>query len=374
MDFFFPARHYAIISLVGETLPVNAVLDVPDENDSDLQVFLRIESPNETIFSGNIVLPDSINFTASNSGTPYTLTEQSVLMALLQAAQEHGFTVSVNDAYYPGFGFFVDSIDGVNNQGFNGWVYAVDYFSGQVSADNFFLDSDNEEIIWYYSESFDQKLLHLVLSDTSIEPNQSITATVEYFNEPSEEWVALENASIKIDGRNETFNTDSNGNAIIAPNFSGSYDFFAEKQGFTRSNRINVSISSGNPQIPGDSGTVELTAFVVPAVSIIVDPSLLDFGSVGAGYSINGPAITITNNGSHNIMVTAEVVGNLFVQSLKINNVLWNVFELLINADPNDFINSVPVGTQLDVPEDLNASGQQSGTLTFWASSTGTPV
>ncbi|MDO8537814.1 MAG: prenyltransferase/squalene oxidase repeat-containing protein [archaeon] len=366
---------YAIISLVGETLPVNSVLEVPDENDSDaLSIFVRIEGVNETVFEDTVTLPESINFTATNSGTPYTLTQPSALMALLQAAQDEGFAVSVSDAYYPGFGFFVDSIDNIDNQGFNGWSYAVDYVGGQVSADNFEIDEDNQEIIWFYSTSFDMKLLKLSLSNSQIDEGTPVNASVDYFDEATQQWLDASNSVIKILGRNETYNTDLNGNAIITPAFSGNYKLFAEKDNFVRSADVSLLIGSGSPDIPPQSSIVELRAFIVPAVSITVDPSLLDFGKVGAGYSINGPALNITNAGSHNIRVTADVVGTVFIQSLKLNNVLWNVFEILINADPIDFINVVPVGSQLDVPEDIDVSGEQTGSITFWAESTGSPI
>lgn len=366
---------YAIISLLGKALPVNSVsAPVPDENNSSNQIFVRIEATNDTVFDNTVTLPQQISFTATNSGQQYTLTEPSALMALLQAAKDGNFQVSVNDSYYPGFGFFVDSINGINNQGFNGWVFAVDYFSGQVSADNFSIDSDNKETTWWYSTSFDMKLLRLILSNSQVEQNGSVTASVDYFDEPSQQWKDAPNSVIKVVGRNDTFNTDENGNAVISPNFLGTYDLFAEKQANVRSKKVNLIIGSGNPSIPPASSSVSLKAFIVPAISITVDPSLLDFGNVGAGYTINGPAITITNRGSNNIKITAQVVGNVFMQSLKLNNVLWNAFELLINADPADFINVVPVGSQLVVPNDLNVSGEQSGTLTFWATSTGSPV
>ena len=54
-----------------------------------------------------------------------------------------------------------------------------------------------------------------------------------------------------------------------------------------------------------DTSTTELSANVVPAISITVETSSLDFGMVGAGLSSATSQIRIANTGTRDVVVTA---------------------------------------------------------------------
>jgi prenyltransferase beta subunit len=54
------------------------------------------------------------------------------------------------------YGYLVDSIEGLANSGMSGWMYTVNDMSPGVGADQYEI-KDDDEIIFYYSESMDQE-------------------------------------------------------------------------------------------------------------------------------------------------------------------------------------------------------------------------
>ncbi|MBU1120913.1 terpene cyclase/mutase family protein, partial [Candidatus Micrarchaeota archaeon] len=146
----------ALNALLGEPYPVEIM--------ETLSMRIRIEGPTETIMDKEIVLPDSIEF-ISIGGSSYTLAEPSLLMGLLEAGTENGFSVSVSDEWYPSMGFYVTEIAEEGAEGMNGWNYRVDYHTtGFHSADSFIWQESSpptpshSEVVWFYG-SWDSNAL-----------------------------------------------------------------------------------------------------------------------------------------------------------------------------------------------------------------------
>jgi len=168
----------------------------------------------------------------------------------------------------------------------------------------------------------------------------------------------------------DSYMTDDSGMVTASIPTPGAYDIFAEKEGYIRSDKINMIVSSLQPQT---SSQVMLTAQIVPAVSISVTPNVLNFGKLGPGY-VSTTDITASNMGSWNVNLTVNVTDStgLYTRGLRLNDVSWEDFSASVAAD-TDFENNVLIQTELCVPVDYKGVGVQNGTLIFWATPTGMP-
>lgn len=359
----------ALNALLGKPYPVEVI--------EDFSMNVRIEGPTETIMDKEIVLPDSIEF-ISIGGSSYTLTEPSLLMGLLQAGTENGFSVSVSDEWFPSIGFYVTEIAGYEAEGMDGWNYRIDYHTtGFHSADSFIWQEStppstpHREAAWFYG-SWDANALRITADSTNIEVGEDVNVLVEYYHEEDNAWYPLEEATVKGSSNEKT--TNEKGIATINFSSGGTKYVFAEKEGgdYYRSKKLEFNVE-GSEQT---SSTVELTGEVIPAIAFSVSPSSLDFGFFGPGYFVSGPTLLLDNKGSWNLEVEAEVTdneGSLYSSALLLNGTSWNDFSISIMADRSDFFRRENISTALNVPTDYSGTGTETGTLTLWANATGIP-
>ena len=129
---------------------------------------------------------------------------------------------------------------------------------------------------------------------------------------------------------------------------------------------INLT-GTDNPLKP-DTAATELSANVVPAISITVETSALDFGTIGAGLSSATSQIRIANTGTHNVVVTAGIGADesgFYTEAIRLNGFVVGDFSVGIPADVTDFEYAEDVSASLEVPE--WAGGVYDGTVLFVA-------
>jgi hypothetical protein len=117
-----------------------------------------------------------------------------------------------------------------------------------------------------------------------------------------------------------------------------------------------------------DTSTTELSAEVVPAISITVETSALDFGMVGAGLSSATSQIRIMNSGTRDVVVTAEIgvdESGFYEGALRLNGGSVGGLSVGVPADVTDFEHAEDVAASLEVPE--WAGGEYDGTVLFVA-------
>ncbi len=122
-----------------------------------------------------------------------------------------------------------------------------------------------------------------------------------------------------------------------------------------------------NPLKP-DTATTELSANVVPAISITVETPSLDFGTIGAGLSSATSQIGIVNTGTHDVVVTAEIGADesgFYATALRLNGGDVGGLSVGLPADITDFEYTENVAASLEVPE--WAGGEYDGTVLFVA-------
>ncbi|MCD6530068.1 PKD domain-containing protein, partial [Candidatus Bathyarchaeota archaeon] len=230
---------YAIIALTGKTYPVNG-----------RTVYLRIEGSTKTIWKGKVFVAASI--IVDTKGTQHYLNASTALGALDKAAELGGFNYKVEETAY---GLYVTSIAGEEAAGMKGWLYRVDYIMPWVGAGDFILDQTtppnppHEEILWYYGV-WTAAPIKIEVDKTTVRRGRSLTVTVTYYNDTSAEWLPLDSALVKLDGYNYTTGSDGKVRIRTSKLRPGSYTLSASKEGFVRSDTVEIQVKPRPPPPP----------------------------------------------------------------------------------------------------------------------------
>jgi hypothetical protein len=101
-----------------------------------------------------------------------------------------------------------------------------------------------------------------------------------------------------------------------------------------------------------------------PEVGFSVTPGSLDFGQLAPGNSV-AEQVTLKNEGQKNLNIEVEVLGDSVFNFLKLNDILWNLFSLLLPTGTAE-----EVGVRLAIPAEFQSFGQKQGSLIFWGTAT----
>jgi hypothetical protein len=345
----------SIIALLGSCFPV-AVLE-PEPPEPGVTVNVRIEGEDDNIWDGSVTVDESW-ITADNSGTEYHLEDPTVAGALDEAASEGDFDYVVTDEWGP---LYVTSIDGEEPAGMAGWMYRVDYISASLGVDQFILDDSHQEVLFYYGEYTDLPL-KIEVDNTTPDAGDSFTVTVREYDDLMAQWYLIEGATVHADTE---YTTDENGEAEITIYHDATIDVYAEMDGYIRSNPVTVVVGEGSSQ-ETENYNVEMTVDIIPAISFSVSPDYINFGVLGPRDVSDPVTIRVTNQGAWRLAITTDVsddAENLYVDGLKLGSLKWNEFDGTVSR--GDFEEYV---VTLTVPETYTETGNQNGTIIFWAS------
>ncbi len=355
----------AIIALLGKFYPVVALEPTSEEG---VSVDVRIEGQSSTIWSGSVTVTESIVM-ATNSNNPYYCEDPTAIGALDEASKAGGFDYETTDEYGEAFeSLYITSIGGEGEPGSmtSAWLYRVDYVSALVGAGGFILGETtpptppHREILFYYITDNKWGALPLRTEVDNVEPavGEQFTVTVSEFSDDTGEWSPCEGATVHAD---TNYTTGALGTVDITVDMDATLEIYAEKESFIRSNRVTVTVGTGS----GAASEVGLTATIIPAIAITVEPGSLDFGELGPRDTSDPQPITITNVGAWDVEVTCEVsgaAGDLYFEGLSLNGDLSDLFREIINRG-----NDTECSATLTVPESYTGIGEQSGTVIFWA-------
>jgi len=345
----------AIIALLGDYFPI-AVLE-PEPPEPGVTVNVRIEGENANIWDDSVTVDESW-ITADNSSTEYHLEDPTAIGALDEAAEEGEFEYVTTDEYGS---LFVTSIDGEEGEGMAGWLYRVDYISASVGAADFILDGSQQEVLFYYGEYTDIPL-KVGVNNTTPDAGNSFTVTVSEYDDTMAQWYLVEDATVYAD---TDYTTDGNGEVEITIYHDATINVYAEKDGYIRSNPVTVVVGEGSSQ-QSEGRSATMTVDILPAISFSVSPNYLNFGVLGPRDISHPVTITLTNEGAWRLAITTDVsdyADNLYVDGLKLDHLKWNDFEGTISRnDSEEYV------VTLTVPETYTLTGNQNGTIIFWAS------
>jgi len=105
---------------------------------------------------------------------------------------------------------------------------------------------------------------------------------------------------------------------------------------------------------------------IIPAISFSVSPDYINFGVLGPRDISPPVTITLTNLGAWKLAIITDVsddADGLYVDGLKLNSLKWDEFEGTVSRDK-----SAGYTVTLTVPETYTLTGNQNGTIIFWAS------
>jgi hypothetical protein len=351
----------AVIALLGDYFPV--AISTPQPPPPGVTIDIRIEGEDEQIWSGSVTVDESW-ITADNSQVEYHLEDPTALGALDEAAEEGDFSYETTDEWGS---LFVTSIDGEEAEGLAGWLYRVDYISPSVGAADFILDETtppdppHSEVLFYYG-LWDDIPLRLEVDNIAPSAGDSFTVTVEEYDESMDEWYPIEDAIVYAD---TSYTTDENGEVEITIYHDTTIDVYAEKDGYIRSNSVTVTVGEGSAQ-SSEGQTVNMTVDIIPAISFKVTPDYINFGMLGPRDTSEPVTVTITNQGAWKLAVTAMVsddADNLYIDGLKLDNAKCDDFTCYVSRDKSEEHTAT-----LTVPETYTLTGNQNGTIIFWAS------
>lgn len=339
---------------------LNALLGVPysdiGANSDAVSVTIRIEGSSSTIYQGSVdVIPPTT--VTDNIGTDHELLLATALGALHKASLDKPFSYTIEDTAY---GLYLSGVGADSASGSLGWLYRVNDASPWVGAQDYVI-SEGDDVLFYFSEWTDD-ITRISVDDTSVDAGDSFTAHVEYYNDDTSSWEDLDGVTV-FAGVSE-FVTDEEGVAEITLSTGGIYEIYADYAGFIRSNKVSVTVSGGEYS---DHEEITLEAVIMPSVAIEVNTNNLNFGSVHAGSEKSGPDFIVRNLGGLDVELSADVSGDFFIESLFLQNLKWNVFSMLLEADESDYQNSESISTKLKIPSGYTGTGAKSGTLTVWA-------
>jgi hypothetical protein len=351
----------AIIALLGDYFPI-AVLE-PEPPQPGVTVNVRVEGEDENIWNDSVTVDQSW-ITADNSDIEYHLEDPTALGALDEAATEGEFDYETTDEWG---GLFVTSIDGEEGEGMAGWMYRVDYISPSVGADQFILDETSppdpphQEVLFYYG-LWDDIPLKIEVNNTAPDAGDSFTVTVSEYDDAMAQWYLIEDATVYAD---TDYATDENGEVEITIYNNTTVDVYAEMDGHIRSNPVTVTVGEGSSQ-PSEGQNVNMTVDIIPAISFSVSPDYINFGVLGPRDVSPPVTITLTNLGAWKLAITTDVsddADGLYVDGLKLGSLKWDEFEGTVSRDK-----SAGYTVTLTVPETYTLTGNQNGTIIFWAS------
>jgi len=239
---------YVIPALLGKPYPIkiresnnngNNANQESDDNEYDNTYLnewsgnIRIEGKVEPVWNGIVTVGESYIY-AKNVDTgeieEHYIPYPSVLGTVDEASKKGGFSYVVE--YWPSWdAFLVKTI--VNDS--NWWHYWVDYELPMVDVGKYELTDQDDEILFGYLESWEAHALRISVDKEEVKKNEEFTVSVS-----NETMIGVEGATVYVGS--ETYTTDENGNVTVSCDTSGTYEIFAEKNGFVRSEKINIKV------------------------------------------------------------------------------------------------------------------------------------
>lgn len=350
---------YTISALLGRPYPIIR----------GSRIDIRLEGQSSTIWKGEVFVTWSS--ITDNIGADHYYQDPTVIGALDDATKQAGLTYIVD---YGWDSAYVTEINGEVTAGVDGWLFRVNgHTTGAYSADTYVLNAvvpptpPHTSVLWYYG-GWEDKVTRIFLDRTTVQEGDLITVTVTYLDETSEAWLPLEGATVHADSN---YVTDSSGQVNISISTGGSYMVYAEKTGYIRSDKVQVSVS----QEGGEDSNLEIN--IIPAISLEITPSSFNFGTLGPGDTSEAFEIQLTNSGSKNAEITVTITDNestVFKDNLHISEgsngpwEIWTDYNESIQGHGGTRTNYIKMAIPHDYPTLF--LGTNTGKITFWLEAT----
>jgi len=202
-------------------------------------VKVRIETPQKTVWSGSVEVKDC-NITDTN-GVAHALQSPKAACALAAAADAGGFTYSFSDS---GWGLYLTEIDGFVSDFTNFWLYRVNNVSPSTGMADYDL-VDGDELLISLGPWPDTPL-KLNTSKSSVITDESFTLSSTYYDDNTQSFQPLADATVHLG--NDVLAADSQGQLTTGINQPGNYLAYIEKDGYVRSDKIQIEVTDASSQ------------------------------------------------------------------------------------------------------------------------------
>ena len=202
--------------------------------EENINVNLRIETPNQTILNQQISLPYSCEVTDS-AGVTSTYEGYKAICAL-QSAQEQGLLIYSANNF--GWGLFIEKINNIGNDANMFWSLYQNNSASMVGATDLALSVDDKIVLSYVDWNYSNEILQVVLSSSTIYTNSSTTMQAQAWN--NTEFTNFDSpVSFFING---TAYDTSSGVLEYTPDTDGQKEIYAEAVGKTRSEKQTINV------------------------------------------------------------------------------------------------------------------------------------
>lgn len=348
---------YAAVALAGKYYPVK-IIPAP----VTVKVNLRLEGKASTICE------------AQAEGS-------TALEAVQAGASVCKYTYNIENTQY---GPYLNRINNDTAAGLTGWSFLINNQLASVGAADYKVKA-GDNVLFYYG-NWNDLPLRLSAPSLAVAPMGEIKFTVEKYDYNKQAWQAAPGTSLKRGG--ESWNTNSAGEAVLTWPSAGSYLVWAVGANLVRSPKVAVAVGAGSSQQQSLGMSVNITppaaaappppsspppannpappaasAAPAPAPAIVFGVSGdLNFGTITAGASAAKTA-SLNNTGTANLNVTASVSGSdVFRNNLTLDAQAVPDWQKKVNKN-----SQAPVNVILSIPSSYSGSGQEQGSLIFWA-------
>lgn len=223
---------FVLVSLL--IVPASLILaeDTPPESSETpvRTVHLTLRDGSESIWSGEVTIPDSDTATTSITATDGTTADTLAASALAALAAADAiapeFSIS-NLQYFSSYGSFYTKCITAATEKCDNWQYVVDDAYPSIGMDQFLLQDSDSLFIYFGSPR------RVTLSTTSVATNASFTATAEQYVPASDSYAATTGVTIGVTQPNPddpyspiivaTSTVDAAGSAAFTLSLPGTY-------------------------------------------------------------------------------------------------------------------------------------------------------
>lgn len=252
-------KHYLLsLLLLAAAAPVAAT--------NYIQTTVRIETADDTIYSGDVYIADDGCTVQDADGGKHTITGAKAICALKEAATLGGFEYVLEDSSY---GLYLTTVDEQAADAVDYWSFFVNYTSASVGLAEYDL-TDGDSMILSLG-GYPNSALELTVPTNEVLAGDKLVVRVKA------DGVALEGATVHFN--NQTDTTDAFGKASFKPNQTTSLDVYVEATGYTRSATTTIRVvpkHTANVRVSGAEQQAMITSAADYLASVIDEDGLLE--------------------------------------------------------------------------------------------------
>ncbi len=235
-----------------------------------VQTTVRIETADDTIYSGDVYISDAGCKVRDTDGIKHTVDGAAAVCALKEAATLGGFDYDLQDSSY---GLYLTGVDGQSATSADYWSFFVNYTSAAVGLADYELE--NGDTIILSLGGYPNSALELSVPNKEMRSGEKLVVRVKADGSPV--------AGATVYFNNQTDVTDSLGKASFRPRNDGNLVVYAEADGYTRTTSETVRVvekHEHNSRVDTTEQQVMMTAAAAYLAGEVTDGMLNDSQSV----------------------------------------------------------------------------------------------